>query len=258
MDPLSRFGSNRKRTGRGDAVHTLARETIDAHGGLDRWQQLEHASAHLRTGGVLWMLKQQQGVLDDVRVRVALHRQWTSHAPFVEPTWRTSFEPHRVAIETTGGLVVDERFAPRDAFADHALTTPWDRLHLAYFAGYAMWTYLTAPFVFAMDGVATEELEPWHENGEVWRRLQATFPPGIATHGTVQTFHVGPDGLLRRHDYDADVLGGIPAAHYLHDYQDISGIQVPTRRRVFGRGPDGLPAPEPLVVTIDLIEVEFT
>ena len=54
-----------------------------------------------------------------------------------------------------------------------------------------MWTYLTTPFLFAMDGMATEELEPWRENGEMWRRLKVTFPQGIATHSTVQTFYVG-------------------------------------------------------------------
>jgi hypothetical protein len=45
-----------------------------------------------------------------------------------------------------------------------------------------MWTYLTTPFAFAMDVVATEELEPWRENGEIWRRLKVTFPQSIATH----------------------------------------------------------------------------
>ena len=108
------------------------------------------------------------------------------------------------------------------------------------------------------DGVTTEELEPWREDGEVWRRLRVTFPASVATDGRVQTFFVGPDGLLRRHDYDAEVLGGIAAAHYLHDYRQVSGIQVPTRRRVFPRGPDGVPTPEPLVVSIDLSEVEFS
>jgi hypothetical protein len=51
-----------------------------------------------------------------------------------------------------------------------------------------MWTYLPTPFLFAMDGVATEELQPWRENGEMWRRLKVTFPHSIATHSTVQTF----------------------------------------------------------------------
>ena len=128
----------------------------------------------------------RQGVLDDVNVRVALRREWASHSPFLKPNLRTSFEPHRVAIETTDGRVVEERLQPRDSFVGHGVDTPWDRLQLAYFAGYAMWTYLTTPFLFAMDGVATEELEPWRENGETWRRLKVTFPHSIATHSTVQ------------------------------------------------------------------------
>ncbi len=237
---------------------SLVQLTIDAHGGLDRWRQFEHVSAHLRNDGVLWPLKHQQGVLDNVDVRVALHREWASHSPFVELNWRTSFEPHRVAIETTNGTVIEERLRPRDSFAGHGLDTPWDSLQLAYFAGYAMWTYLTTPFLFAMDGVSTEELSPWHENGEAWRRLKVTFPPGIATHSIAQTFYVGSDGLMKRHDYDAEVLGGTPAAHYLREYQEFSGILVPTKRTVLGRRPDGTPVPDPLIVTIDLTEVEFT
>jgi hypothetical protein len=241
-----------------ETMNNLAQSAIDAHGGLDRWRRFEHVSAHLRTGGVLWALKRQQGILGDVNVRVALHREWASHAPFRESGLRTSFEPHRVAIETTEGRVVEERLQPRDSFSGHGLETPWDPLHLAYFAGYAMWTYLTVPFVFASDGVSTEELEPWYEDGESWRRLQVTFPARIATHNTVQTFYFGLDGLLRRHDYAAEVLAGAPAAHYVHDYREFSGLAVPLRRRVFLRQPDGTPAPDPSIVTIDLSEVEFT
>jgi hypothetical protein len=239
-------------------MNSLLQLTLDAHGGLERWRRFEHVSAHLRNGGVLWALKQQQGVIDDVNVRVAVRRAWASHSPFVEPTWRTSFEPHRVAIETTDGRVVEERMTPRESFAGHGLDTPWDRLQLAYFAGYAMWTYLTAPFLFVMNGVSTEELPAWNENGESWRRLKVTFPPGIATHSTVQTFYIGTDGLLKRHDYDTEVLGGTPAAHYVNDYREISGILLPTSRKVLRRMPDGTAAPEPLIVTIALRAVEFT
>lgn len=235
----------------------LVQLTIDAHGGFERWRRFEYVSAHLRCGGVLWALKHQQGVLDDVNVRVALRREWASHSPFLKPNRRTSFEPHRIAIEATDGRIVEERLQPRESFVGHGVDTPWDPLQLAYFAGYAMWTYLTTPFLFAMDGVATEELQPWHENGEVWRRLKVTFPQSIATHSTVQTFYFGSDGLLRRHDYDVDVQGGTPAAHYVHDYQEFSAISVPTKRRVLGRRPDGTPVPDPSIVTIDVSEVEF-
>src|SRR5688572_5273490 len=137
-------------------MNSLLQRTLDAHGGLERWRRFEHVSARLRNGGVLWALKRQQGVIDDVKVRVALRREWASHSPFGEPSWQTSFEPHRVAIETKDGRVVEERMTPRESFAGHGLDTPWDRLQLAYFAGYAMWTYLTAPFSFVMDSSSME------------------------------------------------------------------------------------------------------
>jgi hypothetical protein len=131
-------------------------------------------------------------------------------------------------------------------------------LQLVYFAGYAMWAYLNTPFLFALPGVETEEIRPWQENDEVWRRVKATFPSSIATHSTVQTFYFDQTGLLKRHDYEVDISGGTPAAHYVSELKEISGIMVPAKRRVFGRQPDGKAVPTPLVVSIDLSEVEFS
>jgi len=240
------------------AMTKLSDLAVDAHGGLGRWRQFNSVSARLLNGGALWALKHQAGVLDDVHVRADLRKEWASHWPFTEPNLRTSFEPHRVAIETTGGQVVEERLNPRDSFMGHLVDTPWDRLQLAYFAGYAMWTYLNTPFLFAMEGVETEEIEPWKENGETWRRLRVTLSPNIASHGPVQTFFFDATGLLKRHDYDVEVSGGSPAAQYVYEYKEFSGILVPTKRRVFGRKPDGTSIPDLLIVSIDLSEVEFS
>jgi hypothetical protein len=181
---------------------SLDKLAIDAHGGLDRWRRFKTVSARLLNGGALWPLKHQQGVLDDLRVRVDLRNEWASHWPFTAPNLRTSFQPHRVAIETTEGQPVEELLQPRDSFKGHSVDTPWTRLQLAYFVGCAMWTYLNTPFLFALDGVKTEEIEPWRENGETWRRLRGTFPPNIASHSTIQTFYFDAEGLLKRHDYD--------------------------------------------------------
>ncbi|HEV2863698.1 MAG TPA: hypothetical protein VGX48_22075 [Pyrinomonadaceae bacterium] len=239
-------------------LSSLAQLAIDAAGGLDRWRRFETVSARLSAGGVLWPLKHQQGVLDDVRVRVGLRKEWASHRPFGEPDLHTSFQPHRVAIENAEGQHVEELPRPRDSFRRHSLETPWTRPQLAYFAGYAMWTYLNTPFLFAWDGVETEEVEPWREGGETWRRLKVTFPPDLATHSAVQTFYFDAEGLLKRHDYEVEVSGGTPAAHYVYQHEEFSGILVPVRRRVLGRAPDGTPVPEPLIVSVDLSEVEFS
>lgn len=235
----------------------LAHEVIERYGGLDRWNRFDTATARLRAGGALWPLKQQAGVLDDVFVRVQLREPRASHYPFTAPHLRTSFEPHRVAIEDADGNAASELLQPRESFRGHGLDTPWTPLQLAYFAGYAMWTYLNVPFLFALNGVVTEELAPWQEDGETWRRLQVTLPADLPSHSAVQTFYFDADRLLRRHDYDVDVVGGVPAAHYAADHVDVSGIAVPTKRWVLPRKPDGSTDPEPTIVSIALGEIAF-
>jgi hypothetical protein len=236
---------------------TLSNQVIERHGGMDRWKQLETVTARLSVGGVLFPLKQQQGVIDEVSVRVHLHEARASHFPFTAPNLHTAFRPDRIAIEDAEGKVVEELLQPRSSFEGHALDTPWTQLQLAYFAGYAMWTYLNVPFLFAWDGVRTEELAPWQENGETWRRLQVTLPDDIASHSKVQTFYFDDDLLLKRHDYDVDILGGAPAAHYTSDHVDVDGILVPTKRWVLRRMPDGSTLPDPTLVTIALREISF-
>jgi hypothetical protein len=49
------------------------------------------------------------------------------------------FTPDRVWIGRRDVWAIEERSNPCAAFSGHDRTTPWDRLHLTYFLGYAMW-----------------------------------------------------------------------------------------------------------------------
>ena len=222
---------------------------LEAHGGFDHWQDFSLVRATIVSGGDLWGIK---GLVQDAAPRqmtVSLHHEWASVAPFGAPDQRTDFGPDRVAIEKLDGEVVAERNDPRASFAGHDLTTPWDPLHRAYFNGYAMWTYLTTPFLLALPGVSVSEIAPIEEKGEVWAGLQAEFPDQIATHSRLQEFYFGPDHLLRRHDYRVDVTGGFAAAQYVHDIVDVDGIKFPTRRRAYRA--------DQLMVSIDLSDIRF-
>src|SRR5260370_374558 len=189
--------------------------TVAAHGGLDRFNQLKTLSVHQHPGGGSWALKGQEGALDNTRLTVDLHREHVSYVPFKLANQRTDFTPQRVAVETTEGEVVEERTNPRAAFAGHTQETPWDNLHLIYFASYAMWTYLTCPFTLTLDGVDVTEIEPWQAQGETSRRLNVQFPPSIATHSVAQTFYIGNDGLFRRHHYDVQISCDVTPAPYI-------------------------------------------
>jgi hypothetical protein len=146
------------------------------------------------------------------------HWQHVVYSPFISSKQRSVYAPNRTAaVETTDdGKIVESRDNPRAAFEGHGRETQWDNLHPIYFSGYAMWTYLTSPFPLKLPNVRTEEIEPWEGQGDVWRRLKATFPPEIATHSTEQVFYFDKTGLLRRQDYNAtrtDVLSGLPSAN---------------------------------------------
>jgi hypothetical protein len=231
---------------------------IEAHGGLKRWNQLDMISVRLAEGGALWALKGQPGVVDDVFVRANLHEERVSHHPFGAPDRRSAFTPEKVAIETTSGDVVESMEQPRASFAGHTLESPWTILQLAYFVGTAMWTYLTQPFTFALLGFETSELDPWQEADEEWRRLHVVWPSHFATHSTEQTLYFGADGLVRRHDYDVEIQGGTGGAHFMSDYTEVAGISLPTKHRIFPRGPDSRALSEPLLVSIDVSEIAFT
>ena len=84
------------------------------------------------------------------------------------------------------------------------------------------------------------------------------FPAHIATHCAEQVFYFDADGLLRRHDYIAEVVGGGPAAHHTSEYREFDGIMVPTRRRVYPVVAEGNVAMEPFLVTIDLDSIAFS
>ncbi|MGO4126489.1 hypothetical protein AB4Z01_18960 [Inquilinus sp. YAF38] len=231
---------------------------IEAHGGLQRWRQFERLTADLEQGGVLWPLKGQPQTLERTTVTVDLRKEWASHAPFGAGHRHSVFEPGRVALETADGTLLEELRDPRRSFAGHTLQTPWTELQLAYFAGCAMWTYLNTPFLLAWPEVETEEIEPLRTSRGLWRRLAVRFPADIATHSAVQTLHFDAEGLLRRHDYDVEIAGNTPGAHLVDDYVDVSGIRVPTKRRIFARQPDGSFSEEPLVVSIDLSDIRLS
>ena len=90
-----------------------------------------------------------------------------------------------------------------------------------------MWTYLTTPFLYTYPGFVTEEISPWEENGEIWRRLKVTFPDNIASHTREQISFFGPDGLLRRHDYTVDILGGATGVNYMSHSAYMPDRSVP-------------------------------
>jgi hypothetical protein len=233
-------------------MRDLKQQVLEAHGGLERFRRFSFLTARLYQFGILWDLKGKPDRLTRANVRLNLQRQEVSHWPFHPTQNRSRFTPDEVRIEMPDGDVVESLSRPRASFAGFAMETHWSDPQLAYFAGYTMWTYLTSPFILAQPGVAAEEIAPWSEGGETWRRLRVTFPASIATHSREQIFYIDADGLIRRHDYEVEIQGNNAAARYLLEPVTVEGIVLSSKFRVYPRNPDNMPATEPLIVGVDL------
>ena len=230
---------------------------LRAHGGVGRWRQATTIHAKAVVGGVVWPLRQQEGVFADTDLTLDVQRQKVVFANFTGEGRRGVYTPDRVAIEDADGTVLAERDHPRDAFSGLGPTGAWDSLHAVYFGGYALWNYLTVPYLLTHPGVRTEEVEPWREGGEQWRRLRAEFPAEIATHSTEQTFYYDESGLLRRHDYRVEIMGASPrpSAHYTQAHRTVAGLVFPTHRYVVPTAEDNTALASPIFITIELGEI---
>jgi hypothetical protein len=208
------------------------------------------------TGGI-WWVKGKGDFLKDV-VLTAETRKERLTVDFPGQDKRAIFEPNRVVVETAAGKLIEARYDPDKSFAGQQRETPWDEIHVAYFVGEALWTYLNSPFLYTYKGFVTEEIPSIQVDGETWRRLKVTFPDNVKSHTREQISCFGPDGLLRRHDYTVDILGGATGLNYASDYRDVDGIIVPTKRRVYAYEGDYQLVNEPLLVAIDMGEITLS
>jgi hypothetical protein len=238
---------------------SLLEDVIEAHGGRRRWQKADEVVAHVRSGGLLMRSKLKAGRFRDYGISIATDRQNAILQPYPRAGRTGVFDGGEVCILDSGGDVIDQRGRGREAFfglpgARRKLW--WSDLDALYFAGYAMWNYLSTPWIFESPGFEVGEGEPLRSGGESWRRLEVTFPEGFHTHCRHQSFYYDSRGYLRRHDYRPDVVSSrANAAHLCSGHIEVGGLVFPTSRKVVPKGPGGRPLPGPTVVSIELSSI---
>jgi len=234
---------------------TLAGQMIEAYGGAALWNRLDAVQVRGAYGGTSFRSKLLKV---PVRATITVERagQHATVEPYPSAGRRGVFEGSEVRIESADGRVLSRRSEPRRAFRDVRHLLWWDALDLLYFFGYAMWTYISVPFVLTDPGYELHPAGTWQEGGQTWRKLQVRFPSGIHTHSQDQVFYADERGRIVRHDYTAEPFGAwAKAAHYNTGHQDFGGLVVPTRQRVHPRKTDGSSRPHPTYVWINVEDV---
>jgi hypothetical protein len=237
-------------------MNEVLKLAVEAHGGLDRWNKVKAIKVVAAVTCGIWYVKGKPDFLKNV-VLTAETRKEHLTVDFPGQDKRAIFEPNRIVIEKVDGTLIEARDNPVKSFEGQQRETPWDDIHVTYFVGEALWTYLNTPFLYTHEGFITEEIPSIRVEGETWRRLKVTFPDNVKSHTREQISCFGLDGLLRRHDYTVDILGGATGLNYASGYRNVDGIIVPTKRRVYAYEGDYQLVKEPLLVAIDMGEITF-
>lgn len=233
----------------------LLREVMDAHGGFAAWHRAKYVRAVMSTGGALFLARTTRDAFRQTEVVIDLRAPRVEIRSFPRTGQTGFFESHRVWIEGRDANVIAERHDPRAAFRGIKSQLHWDQLQSVYFAGYAVWNYLTAPYLLCRSDVTVQEGASCDDKGERWRGLTASFGESVPTHNATQVFYFDERARLRRHDYHAEVIGPYAtAAHYCDDHQTFGSAVFPTRRRVVPRMADGRTLPFPTLVWIRVHE----
>lgn len=194
------------------------------------------------------------GRFKDVVAEGSTRSQLVRFTGFAELGKTGVYQPDFVTIEDVYGNVVRTWRDPHEAFKNCANDTGWDELFLIFFCGFSIWSYLTTPFILVHADVEVEELAPWRELDQLWRRLHVVFPPSLVTHSLEQTFYFDATGLQRRVDH---VLLGNKVAHYSWAHQSFNGITIPTLRRSLALGPDGSVIAGPPLIEVEIFDAAF-
>jgi hypothetical protein len=106
-----------------DNMNDLLDLAIAAHGGWDHWQHLSKLTASASVSGVLWALKGNEGIMDNVSFEVDCHRQHVVCTLLNSPERRCFYTPNRTTIETIDGNIVESRDNPCSAFEGQSVET---------------------------------------------------------------------------------------------------------------------------------------
>jgi hypothetical protein len=230
------------------ASSALLHRVVDAYGGAARWSAIRRIALRVSAHGLAFRMKWRAPMVR-VRAEIDVHQPLVRFFPEKGDGLVEVFAGNEVRLEDRDGGVVETRSNPGHFFPGGRRLFWWDRLDQIYFAGYALWNYVTFPALLAREDI------DWKDNGA--STLLAHFPTGFLTHSPVQEFHVDPKtALLTQHDYTAGVFGGwAKGAHRVLAHERVDGVAFGTRRRVTPRRKDGKPTPFPLLVGIEFDEI---
>jgi len=168
------------------------------------------------------------------RIDVYPHEYRAVFHDYPSPGQRGLFTAGAVELVDGGGGTLAKSADARAIFRGLRKWRRWAPADALYFFGYALTHYHGLPFTLAEGRPLA--LRRARADGRALTGVEVELPASLHTHNRRQTFYFDDDGLLRRHDYVAEIAGWwARGAHLWRDFVTAEGIPVPRVRHVVGR-----------------------
>jgi len=230
---------------------------IEAHGGEARFGQVDALDLTWTFRGTMFKARLREGQLRRLHARIETRDPVVTISGFPAEGAIARFTADRVTIERPGAApqLVD---APRASFRSLRSLAWWTDAQMLYFAGYVLWNYAQLPFLLLQPGLVFHADGTSQQGAETWDKVRVDFPAAVPTHSPSQTFYVGPDGLLRRHDYQVAIMSRFArGARLIHAYEQVGGLTLPSRIQIKLGGPGESSMPMPSLGFVDLDDISL-
>lgn len=211
----------------------LLERAVARHGGWPAWRALRSVTLELNAlSGLVPALKGAQRTFPrPASVEVFPHEYRAVFRDYPAAGCSGVFAAGAVHLLDGTGAVVTSSPEHRHSFRGLRKWRRWSPADALYFFGYAVTHYHGLPFTLA-------EARPLRlcrarSDGRALTGVDVELPATLHTHSRRQSFYFDDEGLLRRHDYVADIVGWMACgAHLWRDFVTVGGIPIPRERHV--------------------------
>jgi hypothetical protein len=217
-------------------ARALLDSAVRRHGGWDAWRALRTVTVQPKSlSGMLPWLKgygrtfnlPSRAEIDPHAGRALFHDYPARGASGI-------FERGSLLLADPSGAVVASIPDARATFRGWRKWRRWTTADALYFFGYALTHYHSLPFTLGRGqplGIHRVRYQRRKLTG-----IEVELPVDLHTHSRRQTFYFEEDGLLRRHDYVADIAGAwARGAHFWTDFVTVAGLEMASVRHVVAR-----------------------
>jgi hypothetical protein len=217
-------------------ARALLELAVRRHGGWDAWRSLQTLIVEPRrlSGMLPWLKGYGRSFRLPSRAEIVPHAGTAIFHDYPNAGARGAFERGRVTLTDASGAVAASTPNGRSVFRGWRKLRRWSPGDALYFFGYALTHYHGLPFTLGQGRPLS--IHRISYDGRILTGVDVELPADLHTHSRRQAFYFEEDGLLRRHDYVADIVGAwARGAHFWTDFVTVSGLEMPRVRHVVAR-----------------------